>query len=74
MICKQRYGDEAGKATGTAVQSVINVGVAAYNFDDLAFKAIMKTTGKATAKAMVKKPGRGERSEEGRGRRCGENE
>ncbi|KAK0136206.1 Spartin [Merluccius polli] len=57
MTAKYKYGDEAGKATGTAVQSVINVGVAAYNFDDLAFKAIMKTTGKATAKAMVKKPG-----------------
>ncbi|CAL8363277.1 unnamed protein product [Lota lota] len=54
---KYKYGDQAGKATGTAVQSVINVGVTAFNFDELGLRAFMKTAGKNTAKAMAKKPG-----------------
>lgn len=33
---------------------MINVGVTAYNVDNLGIKAILKTTGKQTAKAMVK--------------------
>lgn len=33
-----------------------NVGVAAHNIDNLGIKAILKTTGKQTAKAMVKSP------------------
>ncbi|KAM6986811.1 spartin a [Aplochiton taeniatus] len=49
-----KYGDEAATATYTAVQSTINVGVAALNFDNLGIKGIMKATGKGTAKAMVK--------------------
>ncbi|KAM4619956.1 spartin a [Polymixia lowei] len=51
---KYKYGDEAGTATDTAVQSVVNVGVMAYNIDHLAIKAMLKTAGKKTAKAMVK--------------------
>ena len=35
---------------------MVNVGVTAYNIDNLGIKAIMKTTGKETAKAMVKRP------------------
>ncbi|KAG7269968.1 hypothetical protein CRUP_021823 [Coryphaenoides rupestris] len=57
MTAKYKYGDEAGKATHTAVQSVINVGVAAHNWDHLGFKAFLKTAGKKAAKAMVIKPG-----------------
>lgn len=34
----------------------MNVGVTAYNIDNLGIKAILKTTGKQTAKAMVKNP------------------
>lgn len=34
----------------------MNVGVTAYNIDNLGIKAILKTTGKQTAKAMVKGP------------------
>ncbi|KAK7925970.1 hypothetical protein WMY93_008280 [Mugilogobius chulae] len=52
---KYKYGMDAGEATDTALQSVVNVGVTAYNIDNLGIKAIMKTTGKETAKAMVKK-------------------
>lgn len=33
---------------------MINVGVTAYNIDNLGIKAILKTTGKATAKEMIK--------------------
>lgn len=33
---------------------MINVGVTAYNIDNLGIKAMLKTTGKQTAKAMVK--------------------
>lgn len=51
-----KYGNDAGAATDTAVKSVINVGVTAHNIDNLGIKAILKTTGKQTAKAMVKKP------------------
>ncbi|CAL8281057.1 unnamed protein product [Arctogadus glacialis] len=47
-----KYGDDAGRATGTGVQSVINTVVAAHNINNLGFKAFMKT-----AKAVVKKPG-----------------
>lgn len=51
-----RYGDDASQATDTAIKSVVNVGITAYNIDNLGIKAIMKTTGKQTAKAMVKSP------------------
>ncbi|KAG7516649.1 hypothetical protein JOB18_037193 [Solea senegalensis] len=49
-----KYGDPTGQATDTALQSVINVGVTAYNIDNLGIKAMLKTTGKQTAKAMCK--------------------
>ncbi|XP_019131267.1 spartin a isoform X1 [Larimichthys crocea] len=49
-----KYGGDAGQATDTALKSVINVGVTAYNIDNLGIKAMLKTTGKQTAKAMVK--------------------
>lgn len=52
----RRYGDDASQATDTAIKSVVNVGVTAYNIDNLGIKAILKTTGKQAAKAMVKKP------------------
>ncbi|XP_008331087.1 spartin a isoform X1 [Cynoglossus semilaevis] len=49
-----KYGNSAGDATDTALQSVVNVGVTAYNIDNLGIKAVLKTAGKQTAKAMVK--------------------
>lgn len=33
---------------------MVNVGVTAYNIDNLGIKAVLKTAGKQTAKAMVK--------------------
>ncbi|KAK5887620.1 hypothetical protein CesoFtcFv8_016211 [Champsocephalus esox] len=52
-----KYGNDAGAATDTALKSAINVGVTAYNFDNLGIKAFLKTAGKQTAKAIVKGPG-----------------
>ncbi|KAM9846882.1 spartin a isoform 2-T2 [Aulostomus maculatus] len=51
---KHKYGDDAGQATDTGLQSVINVGVTAFNIDNLGIKAILKSAGKKTAKAMLK--------------------
>ncbi|CAM9329532.1 unnamed protein product [Lampetra planeri] len=51
---KYKYGDDAGQATDTALQSVVNVGVTAFNIDNLGFKAILGTTGKKAAKVMLK--------------------
>lgn len=49
-----RYGAEAGQATDHAVNSAINVGVTAFNIDNLGVKAIVKKTGKETAHAILK--------------------
>ncbi|XP_070700265.1 spartin a [Pempheris klunzingeri] len=51
-----KYGNDAGQATDTGLKSVVNIGVTAYNIDNLGVKAIVKTAGKQTAKAMVKNP------------------
>eukprot|EP00066_Takifugu_rubripes_P030240 XP_011619506.1 PREDICTED: spartin-like [Takifugu rubripes] len=56
MTVKYKYGDDASQATDTALRSVVNVGITAYNIDNLGIKALLKTTGKQTAKAMVKRP------------------
>ncbi|XP_016120154.1 coiled-coil domain-containing protein 169-like [Sinocyclocheilus grahami] len=48
-----RYGDEAGQAADTAVHSAVNVGITAFNVDNLGIKGILKTKGKHTAKAML---------------------
>ncbi|XP_076025102.1 spartin-like isoform X2 [Genypterus blacodes] len=49
-----KYGSDAGQATDTALKSVVNVGMAAYNIDNLGVKAFMETAGKKTAKALMK--------------------
>lgn len=49
-----RYGAEAGQATDHAVNSAINVGVTAFNIDNLGIKAMVKKTGKETAHAILK--------------------
>lgn len=53
-----KYGNDAGQATDTALQSVTDVGVTAFNIDNLGIKAILKTAGKQTAKAMAKESDR----------------
>ncbi|XP_063059174.1 spartin a isoform X2 [Engraulis encrasicolus] len=52
---RHKYGDEAGQAADTTVKSVTNIGMTAYNIDNMGLKAVLKTTGKQTAKEMVKK-------------------
>ncbi|XP_017346558.1 spartin b isoform X1 [Ictalurus punctatus] len=51
---KHKYGAEAGQATDHAVNSAINVGVTAFNIDNLGIKAMVKKTGKETAHAILK--------------------
>lgn len=50
-----RYGNNAGEATDTALQSVINIGVTANNIDNVGIKALFKTAGKSTAKELAAK-------------------
>ncbi|XP_019721801.1 spartin-like isoform X1 [Hippocampus comes] len=50
---KHKYGAAAGQATDNAVNSAINVGVAAFNIDNLGVKAVAKRTGKHTAQAIL---------------------
>ncbi|XP_051535542.1 spartin-like isoform X2 [Myxocyprinus asiaticus] len=50
---KHKYGAEAGRATDHAVNSAINVGVTAFNIDNLGIKAVVKKTGKETAHAIL---------------------
>ncbi|RXN04291.1 spartin-like isoform X2 [Labeo rohita] len=51
---RHKYGDDAGQAADTAVQSAVNVGVTAFNLDNLVVKGVLKATGKQTAEALVK--------------------
>ncbi|CAG09018.1 unnamed protein product, partial [Tetraodon nigroviridis] len=50
---KHKYGAAAGQATDHAVNSAINVGITAFNVDNLGIKAVVKRTGKQTAKALL---------------------
>lgn len=48
-----RYGAAAGQATDHAVNSAINVGITAFNVDNLGIKAVVKRTGRQTAQAIL---------------------
>ncbi|XP_045930492.1 spartin b isoform X1 [Micropterus dolomieu] len=50
---KHKYGAAAGQATDNAVNSAINVGITAFNVDNLGIKAVVKRTGKQTAQAIL---------------------
>uniref|UniRef100_A0A3P9JJN4 Spartin n=1 Tax=Oryzias latipes TaxID=8090 RepID=A0A3P9JJN4_ORYLA len=50
---KHKYGAAAGQATDHAVNSAINVGITAFNIDNLGIKAVVKRTGKQTAQAIL---------------------
>lgn len=58
-----RYGDDAGQAADTAVQSAVSIGVTAFNVDNLGIKGVMKAAGKQTAKAMTKQKSEAEKCE-----------
>ncbi|XP_036450926.1 spartin a isoform X2 [Colossoma macropomum] len=53
LTVKHKYGEEASQATDTAVQSVVNVGVTAFNMDNIAVKAVLKGAGRQTSKALA---------------------
>ncbi|XP_008945887.1 PREDICTED: spartin isoform X2 [Merops nubicus] len=50
---KYKYGEEAGDATDNAMNSAINVGVAALNIDNIGIKAVVKRTAKETGHAVL---------------------
>ncbi|XP_021092069.1 spartin [Heterocephalus glaber] len=50
---RYRYGHNAGEATHHAVDSAINVGVTAYNIDNIGIKAVVKKTAKQTGQKLL---------------------
>uniref|UniRef100_A0A3B3HJQ6 Senescence domain-containing protein n=1 Tax=Oryzias latipes TaxID=8090 RepID=A0A3B3HJQ6_ORYLA len=48
-----KYGEDAGQATDTALKTVGNAGLAAYNFDRLSIGRLMLSTAMSTAEEMV---------------------
>ncbi|XP_009706087.1 PREDICTED: spartin isoform X1 [Cariama cristata] len=50
---KYKYGDDAGHATDNAMNSAINVGVTAFNIDNIGIKAVVKRTAKETGHAVL---------------------
>ncbi|KAM9037716.1 spartin isoform X4 [Sarcophilus harrisii] len=50
---KHKYGDDAGHATDNVMNSAINVGVTAFNIDNIGIKAVVKRTAKQTGKAIL---------------------
>uniref|UniRef100_A0A8C6FAQ2 Spartin n=1 Tax=Monodon monoceros TaxID=40151 RepID=A0A8C6FAQ2_MONMO len=50
---RYKYGHTAGEATHNAVDSAINVGVTAYNIDNVGIKAIVKKTAKQTGHTLL---------------------
>ncbi|XP_065534456.1 spartin isoform X2 [Lathamus discolor] len=50
---KYKYGDDAGRATDNAMNSAVNVGVTAFNIDNIGIKAVVKKTAKETGHAVL---------------------
>ncbi|XP_005077515.1 spartin isoform X1 [Mesocricetus auratus] len=50
---RYKYGHNAGEATHSAVDSAINVGLTAYNIDNIGIKAIVKKTAKQTGHTLL---------------------
>ncbi|XP_067419104.1 spartin isoform X3 [Emydura macquarii macquarii] len=50
---KHKYGDDAGHATDNAMNSAVNVGLTAFNIDNIGIKAIVKKTAKETGHAVL---------------------
>ncbi|XP_036600190.1 spartin isoform X2 [Trichosurus vulpecula] len=50
---KHKYGADAGHATDNAMNSAINVGVTAFNIDNIGIKAVVTRTAKQTGKAIL---------------------
>ncbi|RMC07213.1 hypothetical protein DUI87_16669 [Hirundo rustica rustica] len=50
---KYKYGEDAGHATDNAMNSAINVGVAAFNIENIGIKSVVKRTAKETGHAVL---------------------
>uniref|UniRef100_A0A8C5T936 Spartin n=1 Tax=Malurus cyaneus samueli TaxID=2593467 RepID=A0A8C5T936_9PASS len=50
---KYKYGEDAGHATDDAVNSAINVGMAAFNIENIGIKSVVKRTAKETGHAVL---------------------
>ncbi|XP_049976191.1 spartin isoform X2 [Alexandromys fortis] len=50
---RYKYGHNAGEATHNAVDSAINVGLTAYNIDNIGIKAMVKRTAKQTGHRLL---------------------
>ncbi|EDL35293.1 spartin isoform X2 [Mus musculus] len=50
---RYKYGHNAGEATHNAVDSAINVGLTAYNIDNIGIKAMVKKTAKQTGHTLL---------------------
>lgn len=50
---RHKYGHTVGEATHAAVNAAINVGVAAYNIDNIGIKAMVKKTAKQTGHTIL---------------------
>ncbi|XP_005387743.1 PREDICTED: spartin isoform X2 [Chinchilla lanigera] len=50
---RYKYGHNAGEATHHAMDSAINVGVTAYNIDNIGIKAMVKKTAKHTGQKLL---------------------
>ncbi|XP_066092699.1 spartin isoform X2 [Saccopteryx bilineata] len=50
---RYKYGHPAGEATHDAVDSAINVGLTAYNIDNIGIKAMVKKTAKETGQTIL---------------------
>uniref|UniRef100_K9IM58 Spartin n=1 Tax=Desmodus rotundus TaxID=9430 RepID=K9IM58_DESRO len=50
---RHKYGHTAGEATHDAVDSAINVGMTAYNLDNIGIKAMVKKTAKETGQTIL---------------------
>ncbi|XP_056322727.1 spartin a isoform X1 [Danio aesculapii] len=61
---RHKYGDDAGQAADTAVQSAVNVGVTAFNMDNVCLKGVLKAASKQTTKEAVKDAPKGEETED----------
>ncbi|XP_052586712.1 spartin isoform X2 [Peromyscus californicus insignis] len=50
---RYKYGHNAGEATHNAVDSALNVGLTAYNIDNIGIKAMVKKTAKQTGHTLL---------------------
>ncbi|KAF5892946.1 spartin-like isoform X1, partial [Clarias magur] len=53
LTVKHKYGNEASQTADSAIQSVSNVGITAFNLDNLALNAVLKCAEKQSSKALT---------------------